>query len=137
MGLYVGHFDDDEIRLEIEGVSFSVSFSFETKEEAMVCFNEWYPYLRCKADITKMNKNVPIEASNLTNPCHKKLYRSITAASSATHREKIFNEDLVSDILVLRQAASTRRHAQNREPYKSFNFFDLPGGIPSPPGLNT
>ena len=52
----------------VNRVPYSNCTSFDTIAEAMNQFRFYHPHCRTAEDITHMNKNCPLKASNLNNP---------------------------------------------------------------------
>jgi hypothetical protein len=67
--IYFAHFDDNNIHTLTIGIDHSLHKSYDTFSEALAAFQVYYPHCTTKQHIDFMNANVPLESSNLNNPC--------------------------------------------------------------------
>ena len=106
-----------------EGDFFNYHRGFDTEEEALDYFIERYPRIRSMADIRFMNGNVPLKASNLSNPYQYE--REAMAHSSSQHLKEAFHvEALTPEVRIKREVVLARMHAQGLQPEDSYDFFD-------------
>ncbi len=65
--IYSLNFDNGGLHSMINHVPFNMHQSFATDPEAWTFFTTFYPLIKSPDDVTYMNKNCPVETSNLTN----------------------------------------------------------------------
>ena len=69
--VYRLNFNNDGVQARVTNVPFSMHKSFTTEIEAWNYFTLYFPHAKSHSDANFMNKNCPVEASNLTNPSRR------------------------------------------------------------------
>ena len=88
-GIFDGHYDDRHIQGLNKGISFNDHRGFVKEEEVLNYFIERYSHIKNMVDISFMNENAPLKASNLNNPCQH--MRDFMARSSSQHLKEAFH----------------------------------------------
>ena len=127
--LLQGNYDKDSIHDKMDGVPFAIHREFDSRSEAFLFYQLYYPHTEKEEDIAEMNNNTPLETSNLNNP-PPKLRNSFRGVDCSNKTEVIYIDDLEPAILELRQGASRRMWGQNRALHESYDF-----KLPGPQGL--
>ena len=123
-----GHFDDDNIRGLVEGVSYAWYKSFPNQSAAMRYFQSYYPHISSPADITRMHQHAPLESSNFNIPNtlirHDCLSRkSVDELRKTGKPEHVMINGLDPALSLSRLRASQRRHNLGVSETASYDFF--------------
>jgi hypothetical protein len=124
--IYHTHYDESNLRSLIDGVPYSINRAYETYEEALECFKQYYNHITTQEEIDFMNANAPLEASNLNNPCSviREQIGQYNRSNSNIKEHTWTNNTSDQTIGSLRHAASVRMEKLNLPPTASYDFFD-------------
>jgi len=127
VGVYYGHWDDDGIKLMVEGCSHKIHFSSDLEMDAYQRLMYWHPQCTGPKEVDRMQRNCILTASNLNNPSIKVRERIGDYSRARSHGAEFIcdgAEEMSPEMFASRSAASRRMRAHGAEatPWLSYDF---------------